>query len=252
MKKGTKIIVIILSIFALLLITIAVPIVINELYKVEGGYLTKWGADDVLSYYGNVLSFIGTILLGAITVYLSIQANNMNKRLLNIEESRFVPCLSIDKENSSVQEFEEHCIDISLGLKNDTDNVINILKISNISCESIFSKVIPDIPYCNTWTKHYTVLPKETRFFNFFIENHLDEPILAEIPTATKSTHNMIFIGPCKLNVELKFSNSEDIYFQEYEFDMIVLKSNIDKSQKIIINNTESSVFKEDTQNANT
>lgn len=250
MKKLSKVTIIIISIALLLFAIIGVPIIINELYIKNEGYITKWDAEDVLSYYGDVLSFIGTVLLGVATVFLSIQANNMNKRLLNIEESRFVPCITIDKEKCSVESFGEHCIDLSLGLKNDTDNVVDILNISDISCEYINFKNDFTIPFCKNWTNHYTIIPKETRLFNFFIENHIDEPKLLEISQSSKSAHNMIFIGPCRFNVKLRFSNSEDIYIQEFEFNMIILISNINNSRKIIIDNTESSIKKEDTQNA--
>lgn len=31
-----------------------IPIIINECYK-HGGYITMWGAADILSYYGTIL-----------------------------------------------------------------------------------------------------------------------------------------------------------------------------------------------------
>lgn len=96
MKKQYKTTLIIISIVLLLFSIIAVPIIINELYMKNDGYITKWGAEEVLSYYGNVLSFIGTVLLGAVTVHLSKQANNMNKTMLDLELSKTMPCLIPD------------------------------------------------------------------------------------------------------------------------------------------------------------
>lgn len=93
MKKQCKTALIIISIFLSLIVIIIGPIIINELYMKNDGYLTKWGAEEVLSYYGNVLSFIGTVLLGVVTVRLSKQANNMNKRMLDLELSKTKPCL---------------------------------------------------------------------------------------------------------------------------------------------------------------
>ncbi len=94
MKKQCKTILIIISIFLSLVAIIVVPIIINELYMKNDGYITKWDAEDVLSYYGDVLSFVGTVLLGVITVRLSVQANNMNKRMLELEFSKSKPCLT--------------------------------------------------------------------------------------------------------------------------------------------------------------
>lgn len=39
-----------------LLLTIGVPFLINELYKNNSGYMTIWGAADVLSYYGLIVA----------------------------------------------------------------------------------------------------------------------------------------------------------------------------------------------------
>lgn len=52
------------SIFALLLVVVLVviiPLIINECYLPNKGYLTVWGGADVLSYYGTLLSAAATI-----------------------------------------------------------------------------------------------------------------------------------------------------------------------------------------------
>lgn len=46
--------------FAVLFFLIVVPICINECYKIGPGYITKWGAADVLSYYGTTLGATAT------------------------------------------------------------------------------------------------------------------------------------------------------------------------------------------------
>lgn len=48
---------------------IGVPIFINESYKRQGGYLTIWGAEDVLDYYGTI---VGTTI-AMITLVLTIR-----------------------------------------------------------------------------------------------------------------------------------------------------------------------------------
>jgi len=54
-----------------------VPLIINESYKTGKGYLTMWNAADVLSYYGNVLTFIGTGVLGIAVMF---QNDKINER----------------------------------------------------------------------------------------------------------------------------------------------------------------------------
>lgn len=55
-----------------------VPVIINELYKLNKGYITIWGASDVLSFYGAVLSFIGTVALGTLALWQNHLINKQN------------------------------------------------------------------------------------------------------------------------------------------------------------------------------
>ncbi len=51
-----------------LFLTIGVPILINESYKVGAGYITMWEAADVLEYYGTLLGAAIAIATLAITI----------------------------------------------------------------------------------------------------------------------------------------------------------------------------------------
>lgn len=66
-----------------ILIGFIIPLLINEAYKVDNGYITFWGASDMLTFYGELLGFAGTIALGALALY-------QNNRLTKLEEQRFV------------------------------------------------------------------------------------------------------------------------------------------------------------------
>ena len=52
-----------------LLLLVGIPIIINELYKIGTGYMTVWGAADLLSYYGTVLGSCVTVGALIIRVY---------------------------------------------------------------------------------------------------------------------------------------------------------------------------------------
>ena len=41
-----------IGLLAVIIFVVGVPIIINECYKANSGYITMWGAADVLSYYG--------------------------------------------------------------------------------------------------------------------------------------------------------------------------------------------------------
>lgn len=59
MKKSRTIIIVALLILVFMFL---IPIGINEVYKLDAGYATKWDAADVLSFYGNVLGVAATII----------------------------------------------------------------------------------------------------------------------------------------------------------------------------------------------
>ena len=59
---------IILLLLAILFFTIAIPIIINEAYKLGAGYITKWDAADVLAYYGTILGATATTTAMVVTI----------------------------------------------------------------------------------------------------------------------------------------------------------------------------------------
>ena len=55
-----------------LIALIGVPFVINLLFKADTNinvFQAEWSAGDALGYYGAVLSFLGTVILGALALY---------------------------------------------------------------------------------------------------------------------------------------------------------------------------------------
>ncbi|WP_312832504.1 hypothetical protein [Sedimentibacter saalensis] len=62
-----------------------------EIYLLEA----EWSPGDLLAFAGSILSFLGTIVLGCVTVKLSKDNNDINKRLLEVENKREV----IERDN---------------------------------------------------------------------------------------------------------------------------------------------------------
>lgn len=79
------------------IVTLIVPFIINELYKVGTGYITLWGATDVLAFYGSYLSFVGTVILGVVAVYQNKKAQTLNKQLQKLQQAQFVSMVSISR-----------------------------------------------------------------------------------------------------------------------------------------------------------
>lgn len=86
-------------------ICILLPIlVIHFLFKVSTNCYwmeTEWEAGDILGYFGDVLSFVGTVVLGYIAIAQTEKTNQMNKELLEIEKSRIKPCVDINEKELS-------------------------------------------------------------------------------------------------------------------------------------------------------
>ncbi|WP_047338878.1 hypothetical protein [Enterococcus cecorum] len=120
-KSNNKRILIILVIFILI---VSVPILINVLYKYFSGDKTLWDASDLLSYYGTVISAMGTIILGYI-------AWKQNERLLALEESSFLT------ENSVISLLEEINIKDINGLACNLDNHLEQVVITNDALKEI-------------------------------------------------------------------------------------------------------------------
>lgn len=57
-----------LSILGFLFLAVGVPLIINSCYKATPVFVTKWNAEDVLSYYGTLLGAVSTILALVCTI----------------------------------------------------------------------------------------------------------------------------------------------------------------------------------------
>ena len=87
-----------LTMMLLVLVVFLPIIVIHILFKIKSNCYwiqAEWDAGYMLGYCGDVLSFIGTIVLGYIAVMQTERANHMNQELLNIEKSRVKPYFDI-------------------------------------------------------------------------------------------------------------------------------------------------------------
>lgn len=77
-----------------LLLIVGVPIIINECYKTNSGYMTIWGAADMLSYYGAIIA----ASIGVIGVYFTVYMANINYR--EDARNRMLPYIAIDVINN--------------------------------------------------------------------------------------------------------------------------------------------------------
>lgn len=234
-----------------LIIVLAIPFIINELYifgdSTGRGYFTLWEAKDALAFYGSLLAAIGTIALGIVAIWQNEKANDINQRLLKIEELKAVPFLHIDMPQCVMQSFREHEIDLCIAFRNDTTSIINIVDVSNVNFDLYLLNNKGSIPFCENWTKHYSVLPHQSRQMNFFIENKKTEPPLLDCFTIISKYGFCQLL--CNMEIKIRFVNSKDLYVQKYEFSIGIHKSSEDNKYKTIIEDVESTILKEESTN---
>lgn len=77
------------------IISLVIPVVINEAYKVGKGYITLWNAADVLAFYGEYLSFVGTVVLGMVAIYQNKKAHQLNEQMQKLQQAQFVSMVSV-------------------------------------------------------------------------------------------------------------------------------------------------------------
>ena len=63
-----KVIKVIFIVIVIIILIIGVPIIINECYKLNCGYITVWDGTDVLGYYGTILGSVISVATLVITI----------------------------------------------------------------------------------------------------------------------------------------------------------------------------------------
>lgn len=149
---------------------VGVPLLINRCYISNDGYLTVWGGEYVLQYFGAVLSFLGTVVLGAIAVWQNKNANEINKKLLDKELSEscsFATILSVDWKSTIM----DSCTTRFENLHSmESTNVIYIENISIDDCsDRHFVEYLFKFTFENTSTskiKTAKIISKSINVFN--------------------------------------------------------------------------------------
>ena len=129
MKKHIKLIIVLL-----VLSIVIFPCIIHILFKIKAGndfFVAEWTAGELLGYYGSVLSFLGTVVLGALALYQNhIIKEETDKKTAIIEQRehennmpRFVVALaSRNGQNSNLK----------FSISNITNNAASEIEVYNI------------------------------------------------------------------------------------------------------------------------
>ena len=68
MSKLKKVVKIVIVFIIIIFLVFGIPIIINECYKVDSGYITMWDASAMLGYYGSILGTSITVITLVATI----------------------------------------------------------------------------------------------------------------------------------------------------------------------------------------
>lgn len=146
---------------AAVVMIVGIPLIINGLYLANGPIKTKWEAADVLDYYGTILSFAGTVVLGVIAVWQTQKANDLSKRMLDLEEIKYIPMVDLCQINKVPSDLPNGTYQNALKVTPDGYNLamaednsilysdadVLVFEIKNVSDTYITSLEILDLQY---------------------------------------------------------------------------------------------------------
>ena len=82
MSKKTKFLVVLGAVF----LVVGIPIIINECYKANCGYITVWDGSDVLGYYGTILGSVIAVISIIVTIAFTKKQIQRESFLKNEDE----------------------------------------------------------------------------------------------------------------------------------------------------------------------
>lgn len=124
-----------------MLLVFFIPVIINQLYKQQRGYLTLWSAADVLSYYGAILQAILNILV----LYITILYTRKQIQYEHIERIENEKLNQIEYELSNFLEqlypLKLYEITLLCNLKTITDQTFEDYLLYQVNIKSINNKI---------------------------------------------------------------------------------------------------------------
>lgn len=138
--KTHKLVVFIIS----LLIILGVPLVIHLLFKLHPSsdfFVAEWTAGEALGYYGSILSFIGTVVLGFLALYqnqvIKEESDKREAMLMKMEHEKDMP-----KFTATAHLTHGNCSELSFYLENISENIATEVKLHGFTIQTLDGKTI--------------------------------------------------------------------------------------------------------------
>lgn len=135
--KKHKVLFIIICVLILIAL-IGIPFVINLLFKIGTDikmFQAEWSAGDALGYYGAVLSFLGTVILGALALYQNhIIKEEADKKASLLERKEHLE--NMPKFNMRFKHCQGFGVKIVFAIKNYSKNISYDIRVYDIRIKS--------------------------------------------------------------------------------------------------------------------
>ena len=168
MKKHKKLIA-----FIIFMVIFGVPLIIHILFKLHPNvdfFVAEWTAGELLSYYGSILAFLGTVILGALSLYQNqIIKQESDKRTALLEQREHesnMPRLKL-RYNGSQGNLQK----MQLEIENISENIANDIILYDVKLLSANKEVL--------WDKK-SAIHLDTLQANNKISIYLGNPALSE------------------------------------------------------------------------
>ncbi|MGM9936590.1 MAG: hypothetical protein ACI38A_04545 [Candidatus Ornithomonoglobus sp.] len=182
----------------------------------------EWEAGEVLGYFGDVLSFVGTVVLGYVAIAQTEKANQLNKELLNIEKDRVKPCMDISSSQLYKIFLSKDMHEKLVSLDRNNAMIMNLLYTSNPRSGVETNSVLIEIEVLNTgYSDIRRIIVKNVVFYlavtDPFNSSNKKIAMLSGNSSLKKGESKKLYIY-----VNREISTEEELYNKWYE-------DNIDK-----------------------
>ena len=159
--------------FTIFMVIFGVPLIIHILFKLHPNvdfFVAEWTAGELLSYYGSILAFLGTVILGALSLYQNqIIKQESDKRTALLEQREHesnMPRLKL-RYNGSQGNLQK----MQLEIENISENIANDIILYDVKLLSANKEVL--------WDKK-SAIHLDTLQANNKISIYLGNPALSE------------------------------------------------------------------------
>lgn len=192
------------------LIVILAPIMVNKSYKLNNGGLTLWGDSEMLSYIGTIISAAATLYVSWVAIAQSRKANEISDRLLKFEEINSVPSLCVIEEKTIFVEYSEKAVRFKVYLKNISNGIIDIKSVSNLNIHIFATDITETLVFIKRGLDFPTLLPGQEKQLNFSLYKHDKEFRLCETELIRKLKCQLYFDET--FEIVLGYKDASSIY----------------------------------------